>query len=68
MLSKEYCTLQYLFESGYSSKSIPCGSAGKEPNFNGGDQSSIPGFGKIPLEKGKATHSSILAWRIPWIA
>ena len=21
-----------------------------------------------PLEKGKATHSSILAWRIPWIA
>ena len=29
-----------------------------------------PGFdswvGKIPLEKGKATHSSILAWRISW--
>ena len=21
-----------------------------------------------PLEKGKAAHSSILAWRIPWIA
>ena len=21
---------------------------------------------KIPLEKGMATHSSILAWRIPW--
>ena len=21
-----------------------------------------------PLEKGKATHSGILAWRIPWIA
>ena len=20
-----------------------------------------------PLEKGKATHSSILSWRIPWI-
>ena len=20
-----------------------------------------------PLEKGKATHSSVLAWRIPWI-
>ena len=19
-----------------------------------------------PLEKGKATHSSVLAWRIPW--
>ena len=24
------------------------------------------GFG--PLEKGKATHSSILAWRIPWMS
>ena len=23
-------------------------------------------IGKIPLEKGKATHSSTLAWRIPW--
>ena len=22
--------------------------------------------GKIPQEKGIATHSSILAWRIPW--
>ena len=21
---------------------------------------------KDPLEKGKATHSSVLAWRIPW--
>ena len=20
-----------------------------------------------PLEKGKATHSSVLAWRIPWM-
>ena len=29
-----------------------------------------PGFKflgqKVPLEKGMATHSSILAWRIPW--
>ena len=25
----------------------------------------IPGS-EDPLEKGKATHSSILAWRIPW--
>ena len=23
--------------------------------------------GKDPLEKGMATHSSILAWRIPWM-
>ena len=25
-----------------------------------------PWVGKIPLEEGLATHSSILAWRIPW--
>ena len=25
-----------------------------------------PWVGKIPLEAGTATHSSILAWRIPW--
>ena len=29
-------------------------------------QGSHPWIGKIPLEKGMATHSSILAWRIPW--
>ena len=23
-------------------------------------------IGKDPMEKGMATHSSILAWRIPW--
>ena len=23
-------------------------------------------LGAVPLEKGMATHSSILAWRIPW--
>ena len=30
-----------------------------------GDLGSIPGSGR-PLKKGMATHSSILAWRIPW--
>ena len=30
-----------------------------------GDLDSIPGW-KDPMEKGKAMHSSILAWRIPW--
>ena len=29
------------------------------------DVGSIPGQ-EDPLEKGMATHSSILAWRIPW--
>ena len=31
-----------------------------------GDLGLIPGLEKISLEKGRATHSSILAWRIPW--
>ena len=26
-----------------------------------------PWVGEDPLEKGMATHSSILAWRIPWM-
>ena len=30
-----------------------------------GDTGSIPGR-EDPLEKEMATHSSILAWRIPW--
>jgi len=29
------------------------------------DEGSIPGR-EDPLEEGMATHSSILAWRIPW--
>ena len=40
---------------------FPCGSAGKESTCNVGDLDAIPGVGR-PLEKGKATHSSILAW------
>ena len=35
------------------------GSEGKESAYNAGD-------GEDPLEEGMATHSSILAWRIPW--
>ena len=42
----------------------------KNPLANIGDVrdvDSIPGLGRPP-EKGMATHSSILAWRIPWTA
>ena len=39
----------------------PCGSAGKESACNVGDLGLISGLGRSP-----ATHSSILAWRIPW--
>ena len=41
------------------------GSGGKESACSVGDPSSVPGS-EDPLEKGMATHSSILAWRIPW--
>ena len=41
----------------------------KNPPANGGD---VRDMGSIlgqedPLKEGKATHSSILAWKIPWI-
>ena len=41
-------------------------SDGKAPAYNGGDLGSILGS-EDPLEKGMATHSSILAWKIPWM-
>ena len=40
----------------------------KNPPANAGevrDAGSIPGQ-EDPLEKGMATHSSILAWKLPW--
>ena len=37
----------------------------KNPPAGAGDTGSIPGSGD-PLEEGMATHSSILARRIPW--
>ena len=40
---------------------FPGGSDDKESACSAGD----PGI-KIPLEEAMATHSSILAWRIPW--
>ena len=44
----------------------PCGSAGKESTCN--EETWVHSLGwEDPLEKGTATHSRILAWRIPWI-
>ena len=37
----------------------------KNPPANAGDMGLIPGPGRSP-DKEMATHSSILAWRIPW--
>ena len=49
---------------------FPDSSAGKESTRNVGDLGwetwSSLGW-ENPLEKGKATYSSILTWRIPWI-
>ena len=36
-----------------------------ESSCNVGDLGLLPGSGRL-LEKGMATHSRILAWRIPW--
>ena len=44
---------------------FPGGSDGKESACNVGDLGSIPRLGRSPMEEGMATHSSILAWRIP---
>ena len=43
---------------------FPGGSVHKESACNVGDPGSIPGW-EDPLETGMATHSRILAWRIP---
>ena len=47
-------------------RAFPDGASGKEPASQCRRQSCgfDPWVGKIPLEKGMATHSSILAWRI----
>ena len=44
---------------------FPDSSDDKESACNAGDMSLILGQ-EDPLEKGMATHFSILTWRIPW--
>ena len=44
---------------------FPGGSVRKESACSTRDLHAIPGLGRSP-EKEMATHSSILAWRIPW--
>ena len=45
---------------------FPGSSDSKASAYNAGDPVSIPGSREDPLEKEMATHSSILAWKIPW--
>ena len=44
---------------------FPCSSVDKESICRGEDLGLIPGLGD-PLETEMSTHSSIIAWRIPW--
>ena len=43
------------------SAGFPGGSVSKESVYSAGDPGSIPGWGRET-----ATHSSVIAWEIPW--
>ena len=49
----------------YKHLNFPGGSDGNESASNARDPGMIPGS-EDPLENEMVTHSSILAWRIPW--
>ena len=55
----------WLSHSHFHFQAFPDSSVGKESVWM--QETLVQSLGwKDPLEKGKATHSSILAWRIPW--
>ena len=54
------------FPLGVFWKGLPRWLSGKEPTCQCRRQRFDPWVRKIPLEKEMATHSSILAWKIPW--
>ena len=45
-------------------RAFPSGLDGK--NLPSMGETSVQSLGREDLEKGMSTHSSILAWRIPW--
>ena len=58
--------LRFLSERNYPGFWVnQCGSDSKEFSCSVGGPGLIPALGRS-LEKGMETHSSILAWRIPW--
>ena len=64
----EKCELERWNDFGHNidrSQGFPGGSVIKNRPANAGDAGSIPGLGRSPGE-GMTTHSSILAWEIPW--
>ena len=68
-ISKTFTYSSHFVSEGRYNLGFPGGSTVKNPPANTGDlrdASSISGSGRFPLEEGTATHSSILAWEIPW--
>ena len=55
----------FFWPQGMWDMGFPGGTVVKNPPAHAGDSGSTPGSGNA-LEKDTATHSSILAWRIPW--
>ena len=53
-------TLYFLWASQVAQRKESPSTAG-----NAGDSGSVPGWGRFPGGE-KVTHSSILAWRMPW--
>ena len=58
-------SLEHTYMFTFKTWHLPCGSAGKESASNVGYLVRSLGL-EDPLEKGKATHSFTVAWRIPW--
>ena len=56
-------TYTQVFPDGSEVKNLP---DMQETPCNAGDAGSILGSRRSPGEKEMATHSSILAWKIPW--
>ena len=59
------CLFFFFFKETSPTEGFPCGSVVKNPPANAGHLGLISGLGRSP-EKAVATHSSILAWEIPW--
>ena len=54
-----------IFSASTQGMGFPSGSVVKNLPINAGDLGLIPGLGRSPGEE-MATHSSVLAWEIPW--
>ena len=64
VLGPKYISVEF-FVVGTYSLGFPGDSMVENPPVSAGDSSSVPGS-EDPLEKVIASHSSILAWKIPW--